>query len=132
MLPSEICVYILKIRNNIRNDASKKIQNAWKNYISEESSGIDFALLMEINENNQINICISTTAIILKKSLSTCSGKFYLESWRKIAEKLYNSFKLYDYPDNQWLTAKAINYRKTKIEYNKLIEKFNFNEFNII
>tara|TARA_B100001093_G_C25927968_1_gene635620 strand:+ start:233 stop:418 length:186 start_codon:yes stop_codon:yes gene_type:complete len=36
ILPNEIYIYILKIRNNIRYRASKKIQNAWRKYILPE------------------------------------------------------------------------------------------------
>ena len=32
MLPSDIHIYILKIRNNIRNDASNIIQKYWRKY----------------------------------------------------------------------------------------------------
>ena len=133
MLPSEICIYILKIRNNIRNNASKKIQNAWINYIINDFVAIDFALEIESDQYNEIMVSIPSTAIILKYCLSMCSGKFYLAFWKKIAKQLYTSLKLYEYPENEWLTPQAINYRKIKIQYNKLLEKFNFKgygEFN--
>ena len=54
MLPTEICIYILKIRNNIRNNASKKIQNAWINYIFKDCVAIDFALEIESDQYNEI------------------------------------------------------------------------------
>lgn len=126
ILPTEICVYILKIRNNIRNNASKKIQNAWRKYIVNDCVAIYFALEIEIDQFNQIMVSIPQTAIILKYCLSMTSGKFYLSFWKKLAEKLYTSLQIYKYPDNEWLTPEAINYRKIKIQYNKLLEKFNF------
>ena len=130
MLPTEICVYILKIRNNIRNNASKKIQNAWRKYILKDCVAIDFALEIESDQYNQIMVYIPSTAIILKYCLSMCSGKFYLNFWKTLAEKIYTSLKLYEYPDEQWLTPQAINYRKIKIQYNKLLEKFNLKHFD--
>ena len=132
MLPSEICVYILKIRNNIRNNASKKIQNAWRKYIVNDCVAIDYALEIEIDQFNQIMVYIPSTAIILKYCLSMCSGKFYLNFWKTLAENLYTSLQIYKYPDEQWLTPEAVNYRKIKIQYNKLIEKFNFKHFNTL
>tara|TARA_B110000902_G_C14161011_1_gene533216 strand:+ start:388 stop:798 length:411 start_codon:yes stop_codon:yes gene_type:complete len=130
ILPTEICVYILKIRNNIRNNASKKIQNAWRNYILKDCLAIDFALLIESDQYNEIIISIPSTTIILKYCLSMCTGKFYLAFWKKIAKQLYTSLKLYEYPDNEWITPEAVNYRKIKIQYNKLLEKFNFKHFH--
>ena len=132
MLPSEICIYILKIRNNIRNNAAKKIQNAWKKYILSELIAIDFALEIEIDELNEIMVSISQTATLLKHSLSMTSGKFYLNFWKILAEKLYTSLEIYKYPDSEWLTPQAVNYRKIKIQYNKLIEKFNFKDLNTL
>ena len=132
MLPTEICIYILKIRNNIRNNASKKIQNAWRKYIVNDCVAIDFALEIESDQYNQIMVYIPSTVIILKYCLSMCSGKFYLNFWKTLAEKIYTSLKLYEYPDEQWLTLEANNYRKIIIQYNKLIEKFNLKHFNTL
>ena len=132
MLPSEICIYILKIRNNIRNNVAKKIQNAWKKYILSELIAIDFALKIEIDEFNEIMVSILQTATLLKHSLSMTSGKFYLNFWKTLAEKLYTSLEIYKYPDSEWLTPQAVNYRKIKIQYNKLIEKFNFKDLNTL
>ena len=126
ILPIEICVYILKIRNNIRNSTPKKIQNAWKNYIISDIKAIDLALLIEIDQNNDIMVYIPSTAMILKSCLTMCSGKFYLNFWKTLALKLYTSLKLYEYSDNEWLTPQAVNYRKIKIQYKKLLKKFNF------
>ena len=93
---------------------------------------IDFALEIEIDQFNQIMVYIPSTAIILKYCLSMTSGKFYLNFWKTLAEKLYISLQIYKYPENEWLTLEAINYRKIMIQYNKLIEKFNFKDFNQI
>lgn len=130
ILPTEICVYILKIRNNIRNNASKKIQNAWRKYIVKDCVAIDFALEIEIDQFNEIMVSIPSTAIILKYCLSMTSGKFYLNFWKTLAEKLYTSLQIYKYPENEWLTLEANNYRKIKIQYNKLLEKFNLKHFD--
>ena len=130
ILPTEICVYILKIRNNIRNNASKKIQNAWRKYIVKDCVAIDFALEIEIDQFNEIMVSIPSTAIILKYCLSMTSGKFYLNFWKTLAEKLYTSLQIYKYHENNWLTLEAINYRKIKIQYNKLLEKFNLKHFD--
>jgi hypothetical protein len=127
-LPTEICVYILKIRNNIRNNAAKKIQNAWRKYIVKDCVAIDFAL--EIDQFNEIMVSIPSTSIILKYSLSMASGKFYLNFWKTLAEKLYTSLQIYKYPENEWLILEANNYRKIKIQYNKLLEKFNLKHFD--
>ena len=132
ILPTEICVYILKIRNNIRNNASKKIQNAWRNYILKDCVAIDFALEIESDQYNEIMVSIPSTAIILKYCLSMCSGKFYLNFWKTLAENLYTSLQIYKYPENEWLTPQAVNYRKIKVQYNKLLEKFNFKHFNTL
>lgn len=131
-LPTEICVYILKIRNNIRNNAAKKIQNAWKKYILSELIAIDFALHIALDQHNEIMVSIPQTATLLKHSLSMTSGKFYLKFWKILAEKLHTSLEIYKYPDNEWLTPAAVNYRKIKIQYNKLIEKFNFKDLNTL
>lgn len=130
ILPTEICVYILNIRNNIRNNSSKKIQNAWRKYIVNDSVAIDFALQIEIDQFNEIMVSIPSTAIILKYCLSMTSGKFYLNFWKTLAEKLYTSLQIYKYHENNWLTLEAINYRKIKIQYNKLLEKFNLKHFD--
>ena len=130
ILPTEICIYILKIRNNIRNNASKKIQNAWRKYIVNDCVATNLALEIEIDQFNQIMVSIPSTAIILKYCLSMCSGKFYLNFWKTLAEKIYTSLKLYEYPVEQWLTPQANNYRKIKVQYNKLLEKFNLKHFD--
>ena len=132
LLPTEICVYILKIRNNIRNNAAKKIQNAWKKYILSELIAIDLALHIALDQHNEIMVYIPQTATLLKHSLSMTSGKFYLEFWKILAEKLHTSLEIYKYPDSEWLTLEAINYRKIKIQYNKLIEKFDFIDLNTL
>ena len=132
ILPIEICVYILKIRNNIRNKAAKKIQNAWRKYIVNDCVAIDFALEIEIDQFNEIMVSIPSTAIILKYCLSMSSGRFYLNFWKTLAIKLYTSLQIYKYPENEWLTLEAVNYRKIIIQYNKLIEKFHFKDFNQI
>ena len=44
-----------------------------------------------------------------------CTGKFYLNFWKTLAEKLYTSLQIYKYPENEWLTLEANNYRKIKI-----------------
>ena len=126
MLPSDISIYIFKIRNNIRNNASNIIKNAWKNYIIHDIWAIDLALMIETDQFDEIMVSIQQTATLLKYSLSLCSGRFYLEFWKLLATKLSNSLEIYRYPDNQWLTQEAVNYRKIKIQYNKLLKKFNF------
>ena len=129
ILPTEICVYILNIRNNIRNNSSKKIQNAWRKYIVKDCVAIDFALEIEIDQFNEIMVSIPSTAIILNYCLSMTSGKFYLNFWKTLAEKLYTSLQIYKYTENEWPTLEANNYRKIKIQYNKLLEKFNLKHF---
>ena len=126
MLPTDICIYILKIRNNIRINAANIIQNGWRNYIISDIIAIDTLLEIEIDQYNEIMVSIPSTEDILKTSLSMCSGKFYLKSWEKVAEKLSNSLEIYKYPDNEWLTPEAINYRKIEVQYKKLLKKFNF------
>jgi hypothetical protein len=130
ILPTEICVYIFKIRNNIRNNAAKKIQNAWRKYIVNDCVAIDLALEIEIDQFNEIMVSIPSTAIILKYCLSMCTGKFYLKFWKTLAIKLYTSLQIYKYPKNEWPTLEANNYRKIKIQYNKLLEKFNLKHFD--
>ena len=46
--------------------------------------------------------------------------------WKKIANKLHNSLIWNQYDEAEWLTPQAVNYRKVKIEYKKLLNKFNF------
>jgi hypothetical protein len=87
---------------------------------------------IEIYQFNEIMVAILSTLIILKYCLSICSGIFF-KVLEKIAKQLYNSLKLYQYPENEWLTLEAVNYRKIKIQYNKLLEKFNFkNKDNLL
>lgn len=127
MLPSEISVYILKIRNNIRNNASKKIQHAWKEYLYPEFLAIDLALEIEIDEDDEIIVTDQSTVTILKYCLAICSGKYNLKFWKNLAVKLSKSLIINSYDESEyWLTRGAINYRKTKIQYKKLLKKFNF------
>ena len=129
ILPNEITVYILKIRNNIRYAASKKIQNAWKKFILPEEIAIDLALGIEIDQYDKIMVSIQSTALKLKYCLSMCSGKYYLSFWKILADKLDDSLNTYTYTDDQWLTPEAVNYRKIKIQYENLIKKFNFKNY---
>ena len=50
-LPTEIVIYIFKIRNEIRNEirnkASQTIQNAWLKYISLDINALDEVLNIE-------------------------------------------------------------------------------------
>ena len=126
ILPNEITAYILKIRNNIRYTASKKIQNAWRKFILPDQIAINLALGIEIDEYHKIMVSIQSTALKLKYCLSMCSGKHYLSFWKTIAIKLDDSLNTYKYTTDEWLTPQAVNYRKIKIQYNNLIKKFNF------
>ena len=126
MLPLDICVYILKIRNEIRNNSSNIIQNAWRKYIISDIIAIDTLLEIEIDQYNEIIVSLQSTEDILKTSLSICSGKFYLKLWKEFAEFLSISLENYKYPVHEWLTPETVNYRKVKIQYKKLLTKFNF------
>ena len=126
ILPTDICVHILKIRNNIRDNSANIIQNAWRKYIISDIIALDVLLEIEIDQYDNIMVSIPSTLNILKTSLTICSGKFYLNTWKLLAEKLYYSLKINKYPEDEWLTPSAVNYRKIKIQYNILLEKFNF------
>ena len=127
MLPTEIVIYIFKIRNEIRNEASQTIQNAWSKYISLDLIALDEALNIEIDQYNEVMVSIPSTHLILKNCLNMVSGKRYLWFWKKIAIKLYNSLFINKPTEELWLTPEAINYRKVEYQYNKLMEKFCFN-----
>ena len=126
MLPNEITIYILKIRNNIRYTASKKIQNAWRKYILPEDIALELALEIETDRYDKIMVSIPSTHLILKNCLNMVSGKNYLSFWKTVSDLLQESLTTYQYSDNEWLTPEAVNYRKIKIEYKKLVNKFNF------
>ena len=130
MLPTEIVIYIFKIRNEItneiRNKASQTIQNAWSKYILLDIIALDEALNIEIDQYNDIMVSIPSTYLILKNCLNMVSGKRYLWFWKKIAKKLHYSLIWNHYDESEWLTPQAVNYRKIKIEYKKLLNKFNF------
>ena len=126
MLPTDICVYILKIRNEIRNNSSNIIQNAWRKYIISDIIAVDILLEIEIDQFDEIMVSIPSTENILKNSLSLCSGKFYLNTWKEFVKKLYNSLKLYEHVERN------DNYRKIKIQYNRLLKKFNFKKYEIL
>lgn len=126
MLPNEITIYILKIRNNIRYTASKKIQNAWRKYILPEDIALELALEIETDRYDKIMVSIPSTHLILKNCLNMVSGKNYLSFWKTVSDLLQESLTTYQYSDNEWLTPEAVNYRKIKIEYKKLLKKFNF------
>lgn len=128
-LPLEISVYILKIRNNIRYTASKKIQNVWRKFILPEEIAINLALGIEIDQYDKIMVSIQSTALRLKYCLSICSGKHYLSFWKNLTIKLEDSLNTYKYSYDEWLTPEAINYRKIKIQYKNLIKKFNFKNY---
>ena len=61
MLPTDICVYILKIRNEIRNNSSNIIQNAWRKYIISDIIALDILLEIEIDQYDEIMVSISST-----------------------------------------------------------------------
>ena len=126
MLPTEIVIYIFKIRNEIRNEASQTIQNAWSKYILLDIIALDEALNIEIDQYNDIMVSIPSTYLILKNCLNMVSGKRNLWFWKKIAKKLHYSLIWNHYDESEWLTPQAVNYRKIKIEYKKLLNKFNF------
>ncbi len=130
LLPNEIILYILKIRNNIRNTSSKKIQNAWKKFILPEDIAIDFALEIEIDEYDKIMVSIQSTSLLLKYCLSMCSGKYYLSFWKTLANKLNDSLNTYTFSDDDWQTPEAVNYRKVKLQYKRLLNKFNLLNYN--
>ena len=73
-------------------------------------------------------VSISSTVLKLKYCLLMCSGKHYLLFWKTIANKLQDSLNTYYYRNDELLTREAINYRKIKILYKKLLNKFNFEE----
>lgn len=128
ILPSDIRIYILKIRNNIRNNASNIIQNIWRKYIISDIIAVEILLEIEIDQFDEIMVSIPSTENILKTSLTICSGKFYLNLWKNLAERLYHTLKLYENVENNnnWLTPEVVNYRKIKIQYNRLLKKFKF------
>ena len=130
-LPTEIVIYIFKIRNEIRNEirnkASQTIQNAWLKYISLDINALDEVLNIEIDEFNDIIVSIPSTYLILKNCLNMVSGKRNLSFWKIIIKNLHYSLrKGYLWYDDGMDTPEAINYRKIKIEYKKLVNKFNF------
>ena len=125
LLPKEIRVYILKIRNNIRYIAWKKIQNAWKKYILPEEIALELALEIETDQYDKIMVSRKSTLLRLKYCLSISSGKHNLSFWRTLADLLDESLNTYQYSDDEWLTPEAVNYRKIKIEYKNLLKKFN-------
>ena len=130
-LPTEIVIYIFKIRNEIRNEiknkASQTIQNAWLKYISLDINALDEVLNIEIDEFNDIIVSIPSTYLILKNCLNMVSGKRNLSFWKIILTNLHYSLrKGYIWYDDGQDTPEAINYRKIKIEYKKLVNKFNF------
>ena len=88
MLPTEIVVYIFKIRNEIRIKASKTIQIAWLKYTLQEVMAIDNALNIEVDELEEVMVSIPSTHIILKNCLNMVKGKRNLNFWKIIAEKL--------------------------------------------
>ena len=127
MLPNEITIYILKIRNNIRYTASKKIQNAWRKYILPEDIALELALEIETDRYDKIMVSIPSTHLILKNCLNMVSGKRNLSFWKTILTNLHYSLrKGYLWYNDGEDTPAAVNYRKIKIEYKKLVNKFNF------
>ena len=130
-LPTEIVIYIFKIRNEIRNEirnkAAQTIQNAWLKYISLDINALDEVLNIEIDEFNDIIVSIPSTYLILKNCLNMVSGKRNLSFWKIILKNLHYSLrKGYLWYDDGMDSPEAINYRKIKIEYKKLVNKFNF------
>ena len=132
ILPTEICVYILKIRNEIRVNACKLIQNAWENYIFPDIVAFNLALNIEVDQFDNIMVSIPSTHQILKKCIKLISGKHKLSFWKIVAQKLKYSLLVNDYTKENninWLSPQAVNYRKIRHEYNNLLKKF---EFDII
>ena len=130
-LPTEIVIYIFKIRNEIRNEirnkAAQTIQNAWLKYISLDINALDEVLNIEIDEFNDIIVSIPSTHLILKNCLNMVSGKRNLSFWKIILMNLHYSLrKGYLWYDEGEDTPEAQNYRKIKLQYKKLVNKFNF------
>ena len=126
MLPCDLQVHILKLRNEMRNKASKKIQTAWSKHIYPEIFAKDYVLMIHIDQYNEIMVSLKSTEIILKFCLEIISGKYYVKFWKIIADKLKKSLDIYKYSEDEWLTQEAINYRKIKLQYLKLLKEFNF------
>mgnify|MGYP001372936270 FL=1 len=81
---------------------------------------------IETDRYDKIMVSIPSTHLILKNCLNMVSGKNYLSFWKTVSDLLQESLTTYQYSDNEWLTPEAVNYRKIKIEYKKLLKKFNF------
>lgn len=130
-LPTEICIYILKIRNEFRvANACKIIQNAWENYILQDNIAFNLALNIKIDHFDNIMVSIPSTYQILKKCNKLISGKRKLYFWKIVAEKLNYSLLINNYNNYNNIdrfSPEVINYRKIKYEYNNLIKKFDFN-----
>ena len=123
LLPTEISVYILKLRHEFRNNACKKIQNAWTKFILPEVTAIDIALNIEIDQYDNIMVSIPSTYYILKKCTWIISGKHHLWIWKMIAKKIEYSLNINKYSPDEWLQPHAVNDRKIKIAYGKLLKK---------
>ena len=130
-LPIDICIYILKIRNEIRNkiiiDKCKIIQNSWRNYILPDTIAYHLALDIEIDQFDNIMVSIPSTHKILKNCIELISGKHKLSFWKIVIQKLEYSLLVNNYDNGNiinWLSPEAVNYRKIKYEYNNLVKKF--------
>ena len=123
-LPSEIILYILEFRYNIRNEAAYKIQKLWSSHILPDLTAIDIVLDLELDQYNDIMVSVASTETILKKCLFITSGKHYSFFWKKLLFKIKSSLIVHRYSDDDWLAPQAINYRKIAVVYTELAKKF--------
>lgn len=124
-LPSEIKVYILKLRYDIRNTSANKIQKAWFNYLKNEEQALDIALDLEVDQDCEIMICIPSTYNILEKCVAKVSGNINRWFWLSIIESMEK--KLYE-KNNIDKLENPQEYSNTEKVFKKLLEKFKINK----
>ena len=83
-IPLDIRIYILSLRHEKREDASKKIQKLWNNYNAKINSILEIALELEIDANGNILIFWPRNIQILRYCYQKLNSKYYKSFWFEI------------------------------------------------
>ena len=88
LLPIDLRVLILKLRNDERNECVNKIQNAWKHYIDKMEATIEILLSIDVDDNGTLITLFEHTANVLEFCCKRFTGRMYDQFWMAVLEML--------------------------------------------
>ena len=127
LLPTDITIYILKLRSSLRNDACLKIQSSWFKHILPDMTAIDISLNIHLDEDYEFIIDTPESVSIINKCLFIATGKRHLLFWNKYLNKIKKSLIINEYMGG----PSSIYYNQTEELYYKLTEKFQLMEIDL-